>query len=151
MIVVNTTFRSALWSDALFAIDAKWWERYLPEVERDFTGATYSCNDFHGRVGLVAKPFRAFGNSGAGAVAMAAKAGASRVILLGYDCQFTDGKAHHHGDHPPGLGNAGSLHKWPEQFKRLAASLEGVEVINCSRQTALRAFPRAALEDALCL
>lgn len=135
----------------MFAIDAKWWERYLPEVERDFIGATYSCNDFHGRVGLVPKPFKAFGNSGAGAVAMAAKAGASRVILLGYDCQFTGGQAHHHGDHPPGLGNAGSLDKWPDQFKRLAASLEGVEVINCTRQTALRAFPRMALEDALCL
>lgn len=82
---------------------------------------------------------------------MAAKAGASRVILLGYDCQFTGGMAHHHGDHPPGLGNAGSLPKWPEQFKRLAASLDGVEVINCTRETALRFFPRMALEDALCL
>lgn len=140
----------ALWADAVFAIDAKWWERYLPEVERDFIGATYSCNDFHGRVGLVKKPFRAFGNSGAGAIALAVKAGASRVILLGYDCQFTGGKAHHHGDHPPGLGNAGSLPKWPDQFKRLAASIEGVEVINCTRQTALRAFPRMALEDSLC-
>lgn len=109
-----------------------------------------SCNDFHGRVGLVHKPFRAFGNSGAGAIALAAKAGATRVVLLGYDCQVTDGKVHHHGDHPAGLGNAGSMPKWPDQFKRLAATLAGVEVVNCSRQTALRVFPRMALEDALC-
>ena len=97
------------------------------------------------------KPFKAFGNSGAGAIAMAAKAGATRVILLGYDCQRTGGKAHWHGDHPPMLGNAGSMPKWPDQFKRLAASIEGVEVINCSRETALRAFVRMPLEDALCL
>ena len=120
-------------------------------MQRDFQGATYSCNDFHGRVGLVPKPFKAYGNSGGGAIAMAVKAGASRVILLGYDCQKSGGKVHWHGDHPQGLGNAGSMPKWPEQFKRLAASIEGVEVINCSRDTALRAFPRMALEDALCL
>ena len=139
----------APWADALFAIDAKWWEQHIEEVQRDFQGATYSNNDFHGLVGLV--PLKAYGNSGAGAIALAAKAGASRVILLGYDCQRTNNMAHWHGDHPEGLGNAGSMPKWPEQFKRLAASLEGVEVINCSRDTALRAFPRMPLEKALCL
>lgn len=137
-----------MWADALFAIDAKWWERYLPEVQRDFRGVAYSNNDFHGRLSHV--PLKAFGNSGAGAIALAVKAGASRVILLGYDCQKTGGQAHHHGDHPAGLGNAGSLPKWPEQFKRLAATLAGVEVINCSRETALTAFPRGELESALC-
>lgn len=132
-------------------MDADWWRVHIEEVRRDFMGATFSNNDFHGRVGLVAKPFKAFGNSGAAAISMAAKAGASRVVLLGYDCQQTGGRVHWHGDHPAGLGNAGSMPKWPEQFNRLAASLEGVEVINCSRDTALRAFPRMALEDALCL
>ena len=131
-------------------MDAKWWKEHIDEVHRDFLGAPYSSNDFHGRLGLVPKPFKAFGNSGAGAIAMAAKAGATRVILLGYDCQRTGGKAHWHGDHPPMLGNAGSMPKWPDQFKRLAASLEGVEVVNCSRETALTVFPRAPLESALC-
>jgi hypothetical protein len=136
----------------LFAIDAKWWERYLPEVRADFPGALFSTNDFPGqRITRLNKPYRAFGNSGAGAIALAVKAGASRVILLGYDCQKTGGQVHHHGDHPQGLGNAGSMPQWPEKFARLAASLpEGVEVINCSRETALTAFPRGELESALC-
>ena len=108
-----------------------------------------SNNDFHGRVGHVPN-LKCFGNSGAGAIALAAKAGASRVILLGYDCEKSGGKVHWHGDHPAGLGNAGSMPKWPEQFKRLAASLSGVEVINCSRATALTAFPRGKLESVLC-
>lgn len=141
----------APWADALYAIDAAWWEKHIEEAQRDFRGALYSNNDFHGRVGLIPRPFKSFGNSGAGAIAFAAKAGAARVILLGYDCQATGGKVHWHGDHPQGLGNAGSMPKWPDQFKRLAASLEGVEVINCSRDTALRTFPRMALEEALCL
>jgi len=118
-------------------------------VRRDFLGKTYSSNDFHGRVGRVPKPFRAFGNSGAGAIALAAKAGARRVLLLGYDCQKTGGKAHWHGDHPEGLGNAGSIHKWPAQFAQLKASMAGVEIINCSRATALTCFPRQPLEAAL--
>lgn len=94
---------------------------------------------------------KAFGNSGAGAIALAAKAAASRVILLGYDCQKTGGMVHHHGDHPEGLGNAGSMPKWPAQFANLAAAMKGVEVINCSRETALTAFPRGELESVLCL
>ena len=119
-------------------------------MRRDFTGATYSNNDFHGRVGVMPRGFKAYGNSGAGAIALAMMGEAARVILLGYDCQKTGWQAHWHGDHPVGLGNAGSMPKWPEQFKRLAATLAGVEVINCSRETALRAFPRGELESALC-
>lgn len=130
-------------------MDAKWWEQYIEEVRTTFRGATFSNNDFHGRVGLVAQPFKAYGNSGAGAVALADKAGARRVILLGYDCQKTNGLTHWHGSHPRGLGDAGSLPKWPNQFARLAAAV-GCEVINCSRETALEAFPRGDLDSVLC-
>ena len=131
-------------------MDAKWWEQHIEEVRATFRGATFSNNDFHGRVGLVAKPFKAFGNSGAGAIALAAKAGARRVILLGYDCQKTNGLTHWHGSHPKGLGDAGSMPKWPNQFARLAADI-GCEVINCSRETAVTAFPKGELEKVLCL
>lgn len=139
----------APWADALFAIDGKWWRQYLPEVRRDFRGVLYSSNDFSSE-GITRMRGRAFGNSGAGAVALANSAGASRVILLGYDCGFTGGQVHWHGDHPPGLGNAGSLHSWPEKFRKLADTL-ACDVINCSRETALRVFPRGRLEDVLCL
>lgn len=140
----------ATWADALFAMDADWWKEHHEEVRRDFQGATYSNNDFHGRVGVIPKPFKAFGNSGAGAVAMADKAGAARVILLGYDCQKTNGLTHWHGSHPKGLGDAGSMPKWANQFARLAETLR-CEVINCSRESALTTFPRMDLESALCL
>lgn len=90
-------------------------------------------------------------NSGAGAIAAAHHFGARRVILLGYDCQHTGGRKHWHGDHPEGggSGNAGSVGKWPAQFLELVRHLAGVEVINCSRETALTVFPRAQLEDVL--
>ncbi len=71
------------------------------------------------------------------------------MILLGYDCQLTGGRAHWHVDHPGGLGNAGSVAKWPAQFAELAARLSGADVVNASRQTGLEVFPRSDLADAL--
>lgn len=151
MIVTNTTFRAAPWADVLLAMDRAWWEKYIDEVGSTFTGARYSVNLINQRfrVTQIAQPFTAHGNSGAAAISMAAKAGASKIILVGYDCQHTHGKAHWHGDHPVGLGNAGRMEKWHAQFAKLAATLKGVSVVNCSRETALSAFPRGNLDEYL--
>ena len=91
-------------------------------------------------------------NSGYQAIGLAYHLGASRILLLGYDMQFTDGRSHWHGDHPRGMGNANSVDKWARHFPAMAADLsaEGIEVLNCSRQTALTCFQRATIEDALC-
>lgn len=126
-------------------MDRQWWEAHLSEW-RNFPGEKVAP---HRIPGVRQERFRNGQNSGVGAIALAAHWGASRVILLGYDCQKTDGKAHWHGDHPAGLGNAGSLSKWPAQFQKLAQHLRGVEVINASRETALSVFPRATLESVL--
>lgn len=136
----------------MFAMDHVWWEEYIEEVRRDFRGARYSVNAMDRVLGVtrIPLPFTSFGNSGAGAINMAALAGAKKIILLGYDCQHTDGQRHWHGNHPKGLGNADVVDKWPAQFERLAESLNNVEVVNCSRQTALDVFPRRKLAKVLC-
>lgn len=88
-------------------------------------------------------------NSGAAVLGLAAYWFARRIVLLGYDLQHTGGKAHWHGDHPPRLGNAGGWRDWPDQFRALMPRLQGIEVINASRETALTLFPRATIEEAL--
>lgn len=128
-------------------MDRAWWVRYAGEVGRHFEGVPVS--PLAGCPVARYVPFRHFENSGAGAISLAAHLGATRVLMLGYDCQRTGGKAHWHGDHPAGLGNAGSLAKWPAIFEKLASVLVGTEIINCSRDTALACFPRVRLEDAL--
>jgi len=146
---VNTTFRMAPWADALYAMDRAWWREHIAEVRETFRGALWApCAGLAGvkRIRFHRQTPR---NSGAGAIALAAQMGAERIVLLGYDAQKTDGRAHWHGDHPKGLGNAGSVAKWPEQFRALVGSLRGAQVINASRATALTCFPRASLEDAL--
>lgn len=150
MIVANTTYQIAPWADALFAMDRQWWDVHLAEINRIFTGARYSTNPLHRR--CQAKrltEFNAYGNSGAACISLAAAGGAGRIILLGYDCQKTDGKAHWHGDHPPSLGNAGQINKWAEKFAKQAKDLSSIEIINCSRATALACWPRQTLEIAL--
>ena len=77
--------------------------------------------------------------------------GAARIVLLGYDAEFTDGRKHWHDDHPPELENATSVADWPRLFGILArrAQRSGVQIVNASRATALECFPRVELEAAL--
>lgn len=153
VIVANTTFRIAPWADFHFALDDRWWKVYGAEFSATFKGQGH-C--FHGSSGArIAKSlqrvdgFQTFGNTGTGCIKLAQVKGATRIVLLGYDCQRTKGKAHWHVDHPKGMGNAGSLHKWPIMFDKLARSLSGVEVVNASAETALKCFVRQPLANAL--
>lgn len=134
-------------------MDSAWWDYHRADVLKTFQGERFS-HGFRAGVQRVRHPYYGLQgqNSGAGAIALAHKFGARRVILLGYDCQHTGGQRHWHGDHPAGggSGNAGSVTHWPAQFRELVRHLRGVEVINCSRVTALTVFPRATLESALC-
>lgn len=91
------------------------------------------------------------GNSGAQALGLAVLFGAAHVLLLGYDMSLRGNQTHWHGHHGKGLNNPrpGSLAGWAKGFEVLARELRGVDVINCSRQTAITAFPRASLEECL--
>lgn len=154
-IVTNTTFRLCPWADVLFGFDARWWQHYKAEVDAVFKGSLL-CWSAAGRVHGVrcldkTDWFHHFHNSGASAISLAISGGALRVILLGYDCQRTDGKTHWHGDHPPKLGNARSIKNWPTQFKNVARYAEqaGIAVLNCTRQTSLTCFPLFNLEEVM--
>lgn len=71
--------------------------------------------------------------------------------MIGYDMQHTGGKSHWHGDHPRGMANAVGINKWVRNFEPLADDLKtvGVEVINCTTETALQCFDRADLRDVI--
>lgn len=148
VIVVNTTFRLAPWADVLYAMDASWWNAHIDEARRTFRGRM--VNPWREMRGVERVKFEHRRNSGAGAISLAAHWGARRIVLLGYDCQRTGGRTHWHGDHPHGLGNAGTIDRWPAIFARLAKSLAGrVTVINATRDTALTCFERQPLAEAL--
>ncbi len=163
VIAVNDAYRLAPWADVLYAADAKWWKWH--SVVLDCAGAKYSIESREtvtwpdvqtlrntGWTGLELVPtgLRAGHNSGYQAINLAVHLGAKRILLLGYDMTLgTAGESHWFGEHPDGL-----ISPYPQMraaFDTLVEPLTalGVEVLNCSRRTALTAFPCVALEDAL--
>jgi hypothetical protein len=86
-------------------------------------------------------------NSGFQAMNLALHFGVKRILLLGYDMKFAkSGASHWFGDHPDNTRS--NYHRWLPNFET-AAKQNLVEIINCSRDTALEAFPRMSIEDAL--
>ncbi len=128
-------------------MDRTWWAQYVEDVKKNFAGKLFTlAKKCHG---IEVAKIVAYQNSGAGALALAAELGAQKIIMLGYDAKHTGGKKHWHGDHPKGLGNAGSVKMWPSQFEHLARKLMRKQVFNCSRTTAIKCFPLMDLEQAL--
>lgn len=121
----------------------------MAEVKGIFSGELVSPQVLPGVRRETAWLGRARSNSGAAALAQAVYWGASRVFLLGYDCQYTGGQRHWHGNHPAGLGNAAGIANWPDQFVGLLPRLKDAQVINITRQTALDMFQKMRLEEAL--
>jgi len=78
--------------------------------------------------------------------------GVRRMVLLGFDMSVEQG-LHWHGPHPAGLNNPDPdlCLKWRAKAHTAAADLcrAGVEVVNCSRATALTCFPRGDLQREL--
>lgn len=138
-----------MWADAVFAIDKAWWERYIADVSAKFLGDKFIANPVPKGMDIENVEFlNCFGNSGIGSIALAVYGGASKIVLVGYDCQMTDGKSHWHGDHPTGLANAVRINEWPAKFAEFAKTID-VPIYNASRQTALECFERVNLEDVL--
>lgn len=73
--------------------------------------------------------------------------GFDRVLLLGYDMKGRG--AHWFGEHPSGLSRDTNYEKFVEDYMQMHPENFGFEVINCTRDTALRCFPQLQLEEAL--
>ncbi len=165
LIAVNTMYLSAPWADVLYAGDLKWWEwhRWAPtfmglKVTADFRvkpGHGVRTLTVTGALGLETDPSGVrtggvVGNSGYQAINVAVHLGATEILLLGYDMQpGPNGEHHCHSDHPDERYVAYSSALPP--FSSLVEPLKarGVSVVNCTRQTALHAFPERSLESSL--
>lgn len=156
-IVVNRSYRLAPWADILFAMDAYFWQTHLPEIEASgFAGERWGYVRMPREANVIATKGELYptgwGNSGSFGISLGVVTKPMKIVLLGYDCQFTaDGRKHWHDDYPPNMGNAASIKRWPYQFELIAkyAKSHGIPVVNCSRATALTCFERGELEKEL--
>lgn len=89
-------------------------------------------------------------HSGFQALNVAVLAGATRILLLGYDgAPAPGGRTHWHGGHP--VASAGIFEYIRRSFSAAEAQLAaaGVEVVNCSPGSQINAFPKAPLAEVL--
>lgn len=161
VIVVNTTYKLAPWADVLYACDDRWWrwERGAPT----FTGLKFALTKRSaewpgvrvlqktGIEGLEVNPvaLRTGANGGYQAMNLAVHLGAARIVLLGYDMQTGDrGREHWHEDHPN--RSTSPYATFVRYFGSIVEPLRAlnIEVVNCTRETALRCFPRRSLVEA---
>jgi len=158
-IAIKEAYLLAPWADVLYACDASWWKFY--DGAPTFAGLKYTLEAPYpgvvqlqntGSEGLELDPIglRTGYNSGYQAINLAVHLGATRIVLLGFDCWsgpdgrsnwFTTTRPHMDSPYPVFL----------QAFAGLVDPLKaaGIELINCSRQTLLRAFPRRPLEEVL--
>jgi len=167
VIAVNESWRLAPWADALWGCDVDWWDHAGGAPE--FAGLKFTVDARAAehwpdlRLVPVRRPHYAIvqepigtvgwgGNGGFQAVNFAAHAGARRILLVGFDMSIRGG-LHWHGPHPGAMANprAGNVGVWRRTLDGAAAALAamGVEVVNCSEASTLRAYPKAPLEAAL--
>lgn len=163
-IAVNLAFRMAPFADVVYMGDYLCVKTYGHEAPK--TASKWSCTpmakDQHGwnlargamGVGLGSKGvIHLGGNSGYQAIGLAYAFGARKIVLLGFDMQVGPaGEKHCHPDHPKNMVQMQPFSEWIFKFEPLARDLKaaGIDVVNCSRRTALTCFRRGELEEELC-
>jgi hypothetical protein len=169
-IAINASYAIAPWADVLYCADVnpfKWYwnsgpRGYESVAMRDFQGKKYSLTSNAAKYAgvVVLKQWREEGlsldptklclgkNSGYQAINLAVLLGAKRIVLLGYDMQPGPGGEYYFGASHPDRKRS-PYKSFREKFPTIVKPLKdaGVEIVNCSRQTALTCFPRKALTD----
>lgn len=165
IIAVNGAYKIAPFADVLYACDWRWWQwnrdalgfpglkiclddralAEFPELEWMRRGREEGLEDDPGALALGR-------TSGHQAVNLAVHFGAAKIILLAFDCAAApDGKLYFAGGNYPHPTDPAIFKTIRKRFAVMAPLLaaRGVAVVNASRTTALEAFPRVSLVDAL--
>lgn len=161
-IAVNTSFKLVYQPWMIYGADADWWKFYADElkyiechkVSIEETPYTKQIGNA-GRTGYTdsLSAIYSYANSGAQAIQIAAKAGAKRILLIGFDMHRKDAD-HWHGAHPAPLRTTtnDTFEAWVQMMeKHLAPALEqrDIEVLNCAYGSALTCWPIVDVRCAL--
>lgn len=141
---ITSAFELAPWADFIAATDGGWWRKY-PEAMR-LPGSKYTMHNVR-HVERVKVPGYVAVNSGVLALECAKRAGATRILLVGFDMHGS----HFFGPYRNGLSNTTETRRRMHlsQYTRWARNNRAVEVINCTEGSALTCFPMARLDEYL--
>lgn len=166
-IAINDSWQLAPWADILYAVDWNWWKKFegCPDfagtkvtveyqATRDWPGIRMlRCPRIGNRFDLTKSDTVGWGgNSGFGALNLAVKFGAKKIILVGYDVTLNHG-VHWHGRHPDWMHNPAenNIKVWRKALDGVAPIIanEGITVLNASPVSSLSAYPKMSFEEAL--
>lgn len=170
LMAVNCAVFAAPFANSVYAGDGTFWKLYSPFMDW-FKGDRYTYHKDAKLYGAKNLPrTRVTGkldDKGVGGISSGHQAiGAAYylwrpkvIILTGFDCGWSDGNRKHvNGNHParllsgkPGCGNPTKTDSWLEGHRRIACDAErlGVRIINASRETLIKHYPRMTLEQAI--
>jgi hypothetical protein len=174
VLALNASIFDLPWADCGFTIDRRaarnWWPRLVSETTMplvfaipdqhltNFSASPTPRMSFVRRVQrstLSTSPYdiAAGGTSGFGALNLAFLRGARRIVLLGFDYQPSPLGAWHHNEQHyfPHIQRAADWQQWAQNFETAAPMLRaaGVKVLNASERSAITAFPRVSIDEAL--
>lgn len=146
VVAVSDAYKLAPWADVLVSADRAWWDTH-PEALK-VPGKKYGAMPEFNTVPGVER-FRAQSgtNSGLLALMVAVAEGAEKVLLCGLD-MHSPGE-HFFGRHPKPLKSttADRMAVFRRQFA--AFRPQGVRIVNCTPESALKVYPMGRLEDEL--
>lgn len=169
VIGINNAYMLGDWQDAVFFGDCAWYNihrlklaqfrnlkvtccpRFENKGQGAMEGVKYLKKDSSHRHGITGNRSRVSwnSNSGAAAISLARHFGVRRIVLLGFDMNLGAGGASHwHRGH----GNKRQpFRKHLEGFPQIAEDARemGIEILNCSPDSAIEVFPKVALKDVL--
>lgn len=172
VIAVNDQLRLAPWANVHYFCDDKWWKwHHQQSWYRAYQGLRVTLENLHlapqdntlnsiqnvGTTGLceVHTGVMTGRNSGYQAINLAAHLGARKILLLGFDMRAVmeqrKPKTHWFGDHPGGT-SPGVYQTMLDCFPSIVEPLQqrGIEVVNCTPDSALKLFRRSTIESELC-
>ncbi len=141
-VAVSNCYELAPWADVLVSNDRTWWVNNPKAL--DFDGERYCGLCIETPRGVTKFPGAiSGGNSGLLALQVAVSKGAKRILLFGIDLCGS----HYFGDHPAPLKNPSQkrFEVFQKQFEFYKPA--GVEIINCSPSSKLRAYPFGNAEE----
>ena len=168
VIGINASFLLGRWVDYTFFADERFWQEYEKEVLQHpsikvtcnarfdrvpIQGIVYLEKDTMKRYGIHTNPSKISwnGNSGCAAISLANHLGAKRIFLLGFDMNGDVGKTHFHDEYywqadkiPPFQRHLVGIEDIKQDADRL-----GIEIINCSPNSAIKIFKKMTYKEAL--
>lgn len=136
-VAVSDTYRLAPWANAIVSCDSAWWRMHPAAAELQGRSICTAMSFEKLPEGVERWPHTTGQNSGLFGCLVAVELGATRLLLLGFDM----GGTHFFGPHPAPLKNTK-----PERFEVFQKQFagykpRGVEIINCTPGSKLRAYP----------